>query len=97
MAVDVEHHLAGALRMFVATALVDGKDLVVGKLGWALAGDLAHRVEHAGLEIDQRTDDVEGEDLEIAERHESFFSFGGTRLLKRIHTAAFGTMMVSSG
>jgi hypothetical protein len=68
MAIDMEHRLARALVMLVAAALVGLEDLLVAELGRRLAGDLAHRGEHAGLEIDQGADDVEGENLEIAER-----------------------------
>ena len=64
VAVDMEHHFARPLRMRVAAALVGRKDLIVAELGRLSAGDLAHGIEHAGFEIDQGTDDVEGENLE---------------------------------
>ena len=65
--IDVEHHFARSLGVGVAAAFVGGEDLVVAELGRRLAGELADRVQDAGLEIDQGADDVEGENLEMAE------------------------------
>jgi len=72
--IDVKHHLARSLGVSVAAALVGGEDLVIAEFGRASAGDLADAVEDAGFEVDQGADDVECENLEMAERHGSFFS-----------------------
>ena len=65
----MEHHLARPLRISVAAALVGREDLIVAELGRLPAGDLAYGIEHASFEIDQGTDDVEGENLEAIIGH----------------------------
>ena len=70
---------------------------VIAEFCHASAGDLADGVEHAGFEVDQGADDIESENLEIAERHGRFFSGAGTRLVVDVHSGAFGTMIGSSG
>src|SRR5437762_13205648 len=93
----MEHHFARPFRVRLAAALVGGEDLVVAEFGRTFAGDPADGAEHAGFEVDQGADDVEGENLEIAERHGSFFSGAGAVLVMDVHSGAFGTMIVSSG
>ena len=51
----------------VAPAQIGREDLVVAELALVPAADLAHGFENAGLEVDQRSDHVEGEHLEIME------------------------------
>src|ERR1700722_2795617 len=87
--------------MGVAATFVGGEDLVVAEVARRLSGQLAHGVQDAGFEIDQGADDVKGENLEMAERrgterHGRFFSLAGTGLTD-VHSAAFGTTIVSSG
>ena len=64
VAIDMEHHLARPFRVSVAAALVGRENLVVTEFGRRPARNPAHGLQHAGLEIDQGTDDVEGENLE---------------------------------